>query len=682
MLQKRTYSRSGCLECKRRKLKCDERKPNCFNCSKSQKNCSYKKFVKFSENRTLTFNKEGALIEQNKPKENEIMSIKGLNPPSGFKRIYQEDVESGNKSVNSYNHLNERSGKLITDSFQNLPLSNENKDALNNYSHSPTLNGNFHSVSRNIDAISETNFGSSFNFTSKCTPPNNTRNQENTEVCKEFSNILLSDVSNLTLGLKDTALLDIEDSTNDIQDIFKHMDSEVPNFKDGLKSFDEQEDEAKVKSLIASYDFLAEHKNYLRLFYEKYSMFLFPLSSGVNNICSMTLMNLAIKFPFVLNIILSITARYENFRNPNSVDDYYEKYYFVMCCKGFEQIFDDKSQLFRFIEPLILTTLLLGTDAVGLKDGDWRAHLKAAHKLFRDYVNIYKKATGPAMLLSTVWFAAFEILAVLANPLGGTITSQTEFNFMMNAGITPKDSNLGIELGLILPNGYNVFLGYSVEAINMFITFVRVTLRMKESKRKKVSPEDLAMLICQIKSAGESYFASKDCIIKKDNPYHPNNATGCLLPIATYGSVETRTFSWFDISHKVHVQALYLKILTDEHFLNLPVESDLVQDLVREILDCLHFFERIDFEKKGFSIESELSKISNRMLWLDRRMLTVHWPLLTCGFCSLKKTDKLKIEMYFRSVIKMGARSLERSFLNIKNKWKGRFGIVDYVPFV
>lgn len=41
VIKKRKYSRGGCKECKRRKIKCDETKPNCRTCTRLNKNCVY-----------------------------------------------------------------------------------------------------------------------------------------------------------------------------------------------------------------------------------------------------------------------------------------------------------------------------------------------------------------------------------------------------------------------------------------------------------------------------------------------------------------------------------------------------------------------------------------------------------------------------------------------------------------
>lgn len=589
---KRHYSRKGCVECKKKKLKCDETKPNCLHCQRGDRICDYNQIAKFSDGRTFT-----PKTKLNKPKKKETSK---KTPENGSQLSY--DYQSDN---------------LMYD-FEASPTFEK------------LINGN-----------------------------------------ETFEETLIHDVTLLAHGLNDITMYGAFDDV-------PREDIDSPN-KDTKTATNEGFHE-KLSTLIVSHD-LADHKNYLRLFYEKYSIWLFPFGPGKDNVCYNILMLQALEFPFVLNAVLSMTARYEHFCSLNTSDEYYQRYYFVRCCKGFAKIFEEKSQIFRYIEPLILTTLLLVTDSVAFKGGDWRLHLKAAHDLFIKYVDVYKKRTD-SILLSTIWFAAFEILAVVANPLGGSLTIQKDFDIMMNAGISSNDNSLGVRLGLILPSGYNLFLGYSAEAISMFTTFARIVLPIKQGKSDIVRGEDLRHLFTKIYEAGNYYLASKDCLVKKDNPYHPNNHTGMLLPLATYGYTDNEIFSWFDISHKVHVDALHLKILVDKHFLNLPETSPMVQELVEEILHSCHFFMDIDFEKEDFDLDEELKKIEDISLWLDRRLLTVHWPLLTCGLFCLKKIHKLKIEFYFRCLIKMGARSLESSFEKVISKWDGGIGEYDYVPFV
>ncbi|CAH6721119.1 hypothetical protein CLIB1444_05S03994 [[Candida] jaroonii] len=69
-IKKRKYSREGCEECKRRKMKCDEEKPYCYNCSRLNKVCHYK-----TKNRKIDFSLESHLSNTlNNNKDTDIHS--------------------------------------------------------------------------------------------------------------------------------------------------------------------------------------------------------------------------------------------------------------------------------------------------------------------------------------------------------------------------------------------------------------------------------------------------------------------------------------------------------------------------------------------------------------------------------------------------------------------------------
>lgn len=63
--RRRSYSRNGCVQCKKRKAKCDEHKPSCYNCLNSNRECSYRQILKFKDSRSYTIiNSELSNIEQ------------------------------------------------------------------------------------------------------------------------------------------------------------------------------------------------------------------------------------------------------------------------------------------------------------------------------------------------------------------------------------------------------------------------------------------------------------------------------------------------------------------------------------------------------------------------------------------------------------------------------------------
>ncbi|KAL1582162.1 hypothetical protein WHR41_09021 [Cladosporium halotolerans] len=45
--QKRRRTRSGCLNCRRKRKKCDEKRPRCVKCERGNETCEWDSFVKF-----------------------------------------------------------------------------------------------------------------------------------------------------------------------------------------------------------------------------------------------------------------------------------------------------------------------------------------------------------------------------------------------------------------------------------------------------------------------------------------------------------------------------------------------------------------------------------------------------------------------------------------------------------
>lgn len=84
-IKKRKYSRGGCMECKRRKMKCDEGKPFCFNCTRLKKDCVYQHKQKFRF--------EAINGDEDKPKVAELAipnnssDISNESPPSNLQSI-------------------------------------------------------------------------------------------------------------------------------------------------------------------------------------------------------------------------------------------------------------------------------------------------------------------------------------------------------------------------------------------------------------------------------------------------------------------------------------------------------------------------------------------------------------------------------------------------------------------
>ncbi|GMF04057.1 unnamed protein product [Ambrosiozyma monospora] len=93
----RRRTRTGCLTCRKRRIKCDERKPFCYNCEKSKKVCAGYEQVPYGSRRYR-------YMDQPKPQEiqpNQPILHQGPIPPNMMNPQGQPIATSGSTSTTS-----------------------------------------------------------------------------------------------------------------------------------------------------------------------------------------------------------------------------------------------------------------------------------------------------------------------------------------------------------------------------------------------------------------------------------------------------------------------------------------------------------------------------------------------------------------------------------------------------
>lgn len=132
---KRIYSKGGCRECKRRKIKCDEGKPACWQCLRLKKDCSYpalgekvlrvlKRQQKLQAGESLLPDKERRVYEILKVPyiaTNPLSVMSNQDPTAGRKLLYNMDASRPTPSTHESAHqgFNEVQGNShLTPSFQ------------------------------------------------------------------------------------------------------------------------------------------------------------------------------------------------------------------------------------------------------------------------------------------------------------------------------------------------------------------------------------------------------------------------------------------------------------------------------------------------------------------------------------------------------------------------------------
>ena len=129
---KRKYSRNGCSECKRRRMKCDETKPTCWQCARLNRECVYVLNPKNKKRRTSNANK----IKESK-KHN---SIHDEDHPHGpYKRQHQSSKPE-KKSVRPNLDDDSTDTKQIIDNTKTVPLNEIESLEIPNLDPTTTMN--------------------------------------------------------------------------------------------------------------------------------------------------------------------------------------------------------------------------------------------------------------------------------------------------------------------------------------------------------------------------------------------------------------------------------------------------------------------------------------------------------------------------------------------------------------
>lgn len=447
-------------------------------------------------------------------------------------------------------------------------------------------------------------------------------------------------------------------------------------------------DDNAVVSLIAAFDMVPGQKNYLRLFYEKYSLWIMSLAGeGSENYFGKIIIHEAQRVPFLLNAILAMTASFEFKQTSSQIDDINKKYYLNLCLKGLTTLFGENPQQrppsrqeMDLIEPLILTSLILVTDSASTINGLWRNHLKGANDLFQRYMTSRKHS--PIILLAATWFAAFEIVSVMTNPMGGSNNTPQQLDDILSPILYNDSTNISVQFGFMLPNGYNVFTGQSTAGLRLIFHFLKVNAKIRHSESQTIDSDDLAKLMRSFDEAFQSKVASISGLIEPTNCYYPKAKGLRYLPkeVCGYTDKNDQVFSWFDICCQINLRGIYLVVLTNPMYLNLPIQSRVVQDVVKKILTMCFFFNGIDFNH--FSIEDSHTIINHSTNLKDRRLHMLQATFLVCGLCCVDEVDKLKVQLYLKSLIKRGAKTVENSYKKLLDYWSGHESNFDFIPYL
>lgn len=617
-IKKRKYSRNGCRECKRRRQKCDEIKPECYQCTRLKKVCRYdlSRPIQF-ENLLYSLaiakdykkTKQGSVI----PQKTDINSSIG--------------VES-NPVIPHTNNFTPQMEYPITPLQLLLDIGNDIVDF----------------DSQEIRALLE-------DASSLVTNMNDLASHELT-----FDDLSIPEVSNISQNLH--------------EGFAPNMLSKAINNR------------KLTNEVIDKYDLQpADRELLLAISVSPLSYLLYPFASTVesNHTVSILLQHLK-NCLYLLYAILAISATFQVNMGNKSLE-VVSRTHISTCLKLLSIVFADKdgerksgiaTRVMNEIEGLLLTVLILttnfaashNTNKLNILDS-WRAHLRGAKDLLLNYtLKIKRHNISPGLALAKLWYFAIEVTAGLNSPSGGSLVqirnhpkssdehSSEDFNdilLFLDTGFFDQDSNpeyyrilVDSQFVTTGPRPFNLFLGCTIEYVRAAEELIGAITYLRENPDQHLSMKQVAKITSLIHESMQVVVIPGVEL----STFEIQEASKLKIPAATAIS-DGKMYSWFDLTQQVHTNLLYLKLLTTPGIVGLPKSHNLVRQVVKTTIDSLIMVKKRHTDG-GWYLDRNI---------FDSRAMMIHSPIVLCIEFINNLDDLDKADVFFEGLMDLGTGS-------------------------
>ncbi|KAI5967566.1 hypothetical protein CANMA_003000 [Candida margitis] len=616
---KRHYSRGGCRECKRRKIKCDEAKPSCSECTRLDKDCSY---PQVGEKVIRGSSKEagGSKIRHGKRAWNFQMYMGPENPK---KRMRWEKVstmtDTAEASTDNKNNPDEvHSGTVQSNNLNGIDLSTRT---------------NASAVPQSRDDVSPSSLWSGDVYSS------------------DDLNLLAADLNNLVNDIMfNSNIVPSTDNQEEFPDLDSGTTSSLDNIPNGLP----------YDIMLGKTD---DERRYLSQFYERFSSQKLPFGvdnddpGSYRNAIREVVMQHAAKEPFLLAAVLSQGAYSASEFEANERQRQHDLEncgnYLTNCLKLLVPALNRthekqvKGDMTSNIENILLTVLSLAMSNACNEKQSWRPHLKGAKEIIMKATSS-KIRSSPTLILCKMWFADFEVLAGLSSGMGGTLGSKDEMDLVFNFEDQYEQSVLR-NFGLVQDNGFCVVTGYHIVCLGYFRDLCDLLRRKRSEPEKIPDPFEYMDLISGLYAQYQVKFARLESTSK--GPV----LRGSLCDTVQKSDGTFKTVSWMDLSQQAFTLAGLVTTFT--RLLHNPPESPHLKGLVTKMVDLIKVFQDCK------------SQDSTRFPFT---FSMIQWPISVAGFACTEPSQYSVIENFFEMCSRTGSNSANLTLNRIKKVWELR----------
>lgn len=622
---KRKYSRNGCVECKRRRIKCDETKPSCWQCARLNRECVY--------------------ISNPKNKKRKAKSAK-------------TDMDEQPETVTKAATVNQKSSQEFVheiDSNVNITPPSTVPSAAG-----PVVHGK-----NNIQSLE----------LSKVSSVSNMHGYDATLLIQNLNDIVsmkLNDSFLLNESLKDLQLpeLDIPEllpqSTNPVSSVpISFLVNNVITFNTKLSSF-------KLGKV---------HDKYLKVFFNDCLDSIAPFFQSQENPLRDIILSFARNESYLLSATLAVGASIAH-RKSKSLDD--EKSYCAYlshCLSLLGEQFQNEANVLNKIEPITFTVIMLAWDCIYAMNSQWRSHLKGVTDLFK---KINSGNSSKVMNVAKCWFKVMETFASVSTVLGGSVTEDDDLDLIFDPYDYQYVDSLKF-LNIMTPlNEFNLLRGQKEDFDLVIKEVIKALTSIRQSERNYMSEEEgiftknqdyllwssqsdtekvkgslsyfkIQKILVEIDKQLEYEFIDKSGIIPAESQSHPdkNNIDDNAIDIVLLRSGERIAISWYDISHQTQVLSFLLIVLLK--LLGIPKESITIQQVVQKIMEFFKF------------LDSDNPPQNNRTCYSN-------FAVLIAGLNAMDEDTRNIVRTYYKVNGGRFQRLTEHNLNRLESVWYGKDG--------
>lgn len=616
-LKKRKYSRNGCIECKRRKTKCNEAKPECGSCQRLQMPCVYP-----------DKNAPKVPRKPRRPNQGAVSALADGNYSKELGKIRESYSKQSSETPEQVQ---------LNDSPASLPsVPSLSRDLLDNQhigpveqappSENDTPDGFFSILNDANSLVSGLADFDVFDL-------NPSMMAADTGLKPFHSNIILNKPASNPF-FEENELSGYLDSNNtDIEGLLDVIFQENTNLvsTDGFVPPEPQQQTNLdlIERIILQYGLKDAEERYFRsVAYTELVFYINPFGWDYRRDRIMRVfLEYLYGFKYLLYALIALLSLLEYTKTLDRIHDRNQKKYTTICMRLLVLAFDglkDSVHLLRNIEGLVLTVLtltmtladvtFLDTDyAAGL----WVEHLNGARDLLTKYNRIKARdlhsAQSNGILVAKLLFYSYEFICKLGAPLEQVDVHETILSLLLEEGpfgltcsveTNAALHNLGIFFGSPSLLGFNVYLACTQEVVKAaleVLKLVQFTRRCEAGHYRQAPPAEVLRVIAMVEVALRQQIVpgiGPDFVINRNLPAHPEytgpdkielppSAFGTVIGVGPNGS--NVYYLFFDIAQQLQTYFIYMKLLATPGLMCLPKHHPYLRAIIKKLMDMLIF---------------------------------------------------------------------------------------------